>query len=254
MRYNSILMVTLLVALCISACKKRPDLVHGDGEKNTPTITLQFENVVGSRSLVLNNQSYTNAAGDTFTVTTFRYYISNVHFIDINNNEYAVPESYHLTDHQYDSTHKYVISDIPSNKYKAMRFLIGVDSVKNVSGAQTGALSVSNGMFWDWNTGYTMMKLEGQTPQSDTKYLTYHTGGYKGENSVLKWVTLPFAETQLIDTVVKKTIHLKVDVTEIFKTPHTLSFKDMSLVMSTGPAAKKIADNYADMFSIDHID
>jgi hypothetical protein len=35
----------------------------------------------------------------------------------------------------------------------AIKFLLGVDSLKNVSGIQTGALDPAKGMFWTWNTG-----------------------------------------------------------------------------------------------------
>jgi hypothetical protein len=42
--------------------------------------------------------------------------------------------------------------------YNRLSFVIGVDSARNVSGAQTGALDPANGMFWTWNTGYIMAK------------------------------------------------------------------------------------------------
>ena len=37
----------------------------------------------------------------------------------------------------------FTIKDVPYGKYKSVEFLIGVDSVRNFSGAQYGALAVS---------------------------------------------------------------------------------------------------------------
>ncbi len=67
-------------------------------------------------------------------------------------------------------------------------FLLGVDSLHNVSGAQTDALDPAKDMFWTWNTGYVMAKLEGNSPSSalvNNKY-EFHVGGFSGKYNVLK--------------------------------------------------------------------
>jgi len=243
-----------LVVLQLAACTKKPDPVSGGGGSETyPALKVEFANEVDGTKLVLKN-AYKNANGDTFKVTTFRYYISNIALINDAGGKYTETESYHLIDHAFDTTYGFTMKNIPEATYTKISFLIGVDSLRNVSGAQTGALDVNNGMFWDWNTGYTMVKIEGETPNSDTKYFTYHTAGYKGENSVLRWVTLTLPQPVKISKAETHTLHMKTNVAEIFRNPVTFNFKDFSLVMSTGSAAKKIADNYADMFTIDHID
>jgi hypothetical protein len=61
-----------------------------------------------------------------------------------------------------------------------MEFMIGVDSARNNSGAQTGALDPTNGMFWSWSTGYIMAKFEGTSAQSPAaaNALKFHIGGF----------------------------------------------------------------------------
>jgi hypothetical protein len=243
----------LLVVLQITACTKKPDPVGGGGTETFPAFKIEFSNQVDGKPLVFK-EAYKTANGDTFKVSTFRYYISNIALINDAGGKYTETESYHLIDHAFDSTHWFTLKNIPEGTYTKIMFLIGVDSVRNISGAQTGALDVNNGMFWDWNTGYTMMKLEGETPNSDTKYLTYHTAGFKGEHNVLRWVTLTLPKAVKISKSETHTLHLTANVGEVFRTPYIISLKDFSLVTSTGAAAKKIADNYADMFSIDHIE
>ena len=54
---------------------------------------------------------------------------------------------------------------MPAGNYNSLSFLLGVDSMHNVSGAQTGALDPANDMFWTWNSGYVMAKMEGASPR-----------------------------------------------------------------------------------------
>ena len=43
---------------------------------------------------------------------------------------------------------------------------LGVDSLRNVTGVQTGALDPAMDMYWTWNTGYVMAKLEAAAQQA----------------------------------------------------------------------------------------
>jgi len=48
-------------------------------------------------------------------------------------------------------------------------------------------------------------------------------------------------------------IHFKTDISEIFKTPNTINLATTYNVTMPGPMAKMIADNYADMITVEHI-
>ncbi len=59
-------------------------------------------------------------------------------------------------------------------------FLIGTDSLTNVSGLFDGALDPLNGMYWAWNSGYINIKIEGSSSLSSSldKKFEFHVGGY----------------------------------------------------------------------------
>ena len=46
--------------------------------KNNNTLTLHFENYAGDRILKLDDAIYKNGLNQPFTVTKFKYYISNI--------------------------------------------------------------------------------------------------------------------------------------------------------------------------------
>ena len=252
------LITGLLVAvgiMTIASCRKKPDPVT-----NTPAVDgslkMEFSNVVGENGLVLNTQSYVNAAGDTFYVSAYRYYISNIILNRTNGQSYAEPNSYHLLDQEDLASRKIRLENVPGGEYSSVTFTIGVDSTKNVNGANTGAIDPGNGMHWTWNTGYIMAKLEGiaNTSAAPRKAFTFHIGGYSGPYNALKTITLPFPEKAVVSASNIPNVHVFSNVLEWFKTPTTISFRDMNEIMSIGPESRKIADNYADMFVVDHVD
>lgn len=236
-------------SFAISSCKK-------DENPTTPskegTVLLEFYNKVGSDNLKIDGTVYTNLNGDNFTVSKFNYYISN---IKLNNNDgsssFAETESYHLLEQSTASTLSFSLSKVPAGTYKSITFTIGVDSLRNVSGAQSGALDPAKGMFWSWTTGYIMLKLEGTSPQStqtDNKY-QLHAGGFKGTYNTVKTITLNLPNTIIVNGD-ENHIHLNADVQKLLGNPNPVKFAETAVIMSAGANAKALADNYAGMFTI----
>jgi len=256
------LIISALSVITFTNCKKDPaEPSNNNNNNNTNTATtgkliLTFEAMFGDSALVLNNKTYVTANGDSVKISTFKYYISNITLTKTDNSTYTVPESYYLVNHNTSSTVSFTLNNIPVGQYKAIKMLIGVDSARNVSGAQTGALDPANGMFWSWSTGYIMLKLEGKSPQSGSasKNFFYHIGGFSGTNNVLKWITPSFnSATANVSGSMTPKIHFKTDISEIFKTPNTINLATTYNVTMPGPMAKMIADNYADMITVEHI-
>ncbi|MBN8694942.1 MAG: hypothetical protein J0L87_00305 [Bacteroidetes bacterium] len=255
-KYFSLLALT--ASLVFTSCKKDPD---EEPAPTTPAATtgslnLHFENMVDTNALVLNSQFYTNANGDTFNVTKFNYYISNIKLLKSGVVKYTESNSYHLLQASDLSSLEIALSSVPFDTYDGIEFMIGVDSARNVSGAQTGALDPANGMFWSWSSGYIMVKMEGTSPQSPSMggALTFHVGGFSGANNTLKTVSPAFnAETAIVSSSITPEIHFAVDLSEMFKNPTTTNFATTNMIHMPGAAAKTIADNYADMFSVEHI-
>lgn len=237
--------------LASAGCRKKPDPVIVDPPPTNKEVHINFVNYAGDDSLKLNTATYTNAANEQFTISIFNYYISNVRLVSAGGNDYVEKESYHLVREGINGSRHFHLQDVPPGDYKAISFVIGVDSARNVDGAQTGALDVTNGMFWDWNTGYIMAKMEGTSEASSTanKTFKYHTGGFKGENNVLRTVQLDFPTAISIKGEVSGDVLIKADALKWFA-PQTISIASVNTVMMPGANAMKLADNYAKMFSI----
>lgn len=252
-----------LIAITLTNCKKDKDKEpEPEPTPVAPTVTtgslkINFEAMVGSDDLVLGTSTtYTNQAGNTFNVTAYKYYISNIKITKMDNSVWTETNSYHLIDHT-DSTSTLVsIPNVPFGNYKAIEFMIGVDSARNNSGAQTGALDPTNGMFWSWNSGYIMAKIEGNSPQSTAaaNKLTFHIGGFSGVNKTMQVVSPSFnGDTAKVTNTISPEIHLSSNLLEWFQTPTMVDFSTTNTIHMPGASAKTIANNYADMFTVEHI-
>jgi len=220
-------------------------------QKQKEGITLNLHHYVGEKQLVLDDSTYFNSLNQSFTISKFNYYIGQIHLIKTNGEEVILKE-YHFVSEDEEKTEskKIILNNIPSGEYCAMSFIIGVDSLDNCSGSQTGALDPINAMFWTWNTGYVFMKLEGKSAFSSAtgNHLEYHIGGYKQPTNSIRAINLSFLSPIVI---VKKApavnVHLKVDVLEILKTPNPIDF-NIKPTVNTVADASIIANNYCDMF------
>ena len=117
--------------------------------------------------------------------------------------------SFHLIDESVPESQSFSLS-VPEGNYSSLNFLLGVDSLHNVSGAQTGELDPAKDMFWTWNSGYVMAKLEGNSPSSalvNHKY-EFHIGGFSGKYNVLKNIELHFPENKTINFAAGQNIEI----------------------------------------------
>lgn len=246
------------IALLLTNCKK--DLVEPAAPlKEQPvsgSISIEFETVIGDSALVFATRTYTNQAGNTFKITKLKYYISNIKLIKQDNSSWSESYSYHLIDHSTTNGGVFTITGVPFGTYKSIEFMIGVDSTHNVSGSQTGALDVANDMFWDWNQGYIMAKFEGTSPQSTAtgnKFM-YHVGGFSGANNAIRIISPSFnGATANVSESVTPEIHIKNELLNWLNTPNQMNFSSVNVIMMPGTNSKKVADNYAASFSVEHI-
>lgn len=224
-------------------------------EESTPPVqtgnlSLRFDHVVGEAPLQLNGPPYTTPAGETFTVSQFAYYVSNIRLRRADGTEFAPADRYYLVREDEPDSKHLTLAGVPAGRYTALSFVIGVDSARNCSGAQTGALDPVHGMFWSWNTGYIFLRLEGNSPQSPQPYqkLQLHVGGFKGAANCIRTVAFPLAGDGLrVEPGRQAQAVLGVDVAELFTGPLPIRFAEYSAVHG-GPKAVQLADNYADMF------
>ena len=222
---------------------------------NTGTVNITFINTVKGKPLELNTGSYTNPFGEAYTVSKFKYYVSHVSMAGAKGVVNEV-ENYYLVDESKPETLHFSLT-IEAGNYNSLNFLLGVDSLHNVSGAQSGALDPLNDMFWTWNSGYVMAKIEGHSPQSKivNNKLEFHIGGFMGKNNVLKNITLNFAPGKILNIQPRKTsrIIIETDIDTWWQQSNDIKIAEHAVCSTPGALAKKIADNYANMFSIKDI-
>jgi len=220
--------------------------IYADTLTAQQPLRLQFVNMLGD-SLVQLGASYKNAFNEPLTIRNFKYYISHIQVKDDEGNWYTIAEDYFLVN-EADSSTKQINSNYNGKGITAIRFLLGVDSMHNISGVQTGALDPAKGMFWVWNSGYVMAKLEGKSAASRSpgNYFTYHIGGYKSNENAARWIELTLSST-------KKSCHniiIKADAGKWFIAAHDIKIAEHPVCHEPGNLAMQIADNYAQMFSI----
>ena len=234
----------------ISACRTK-DKVTITAPSGTGQVKMEFFNMAGSSTLNMGNQWYENEHGDSFKVSKFNYYISNIR-LNGSTSTYTESNSYHLVEQSDLTTTSFDMANVPYDTYTSVTFMIGVDSLHDVTGTQSGALDPINDMFWSWTTGYIMMKFEGVSPRSTQTSgdILFHTGGFTGANNVLKTITVSFPQAITVTSNGENHIHLSADVLALFKSPHIIDFSALNLVNTPGPNALLIADNYANMFSV----
>lgn len=246
---------TMLLTLAFTSCKKDEATNPTTDEKGA--FTLEFENVVNSSPLVLETQNYTNANGDSFNVSVFKYYVSNIKLTKTDGSIYSVPESYILVDASKPTSLLNSLNSIPAGDYTKISFIIGVDKDRNLAGAQTGALDPALGMFWTWNSGYIFVKFEGTSPQSTAvnKGLTFHIGGIVDPNNTIRTFSTEFSAGNplRIREDKKPQLHFKVNVASLFTGKKNISFANLNFTMG-GANSVIVADNYVDgLFKLDHI-
>lgn len=231
---------------------------------------VHFDNRAGSAELVLGSTSYTNAAGQAFTVSKFDYYVSNFKFKKTDGSYYVVPQasSYFLIKENAPTSQELSFASIPEGDYTEVTFTVGVDSARNCMdiSQRTGVLDPAAGgagMYWSWNSGYIFLKMEGTSPEapldsvSNTRPFMFHVGGFGGYSSQtinnLRTVTIPFNKTIAIrQDGDKPSAHVFVDAIKVMNGSTNISLASNSTVMFS-TFSLNLSANYANMFALDHI-
>ncbi|MFN8355190.1 MAG: MbnP family protein [Spirosomataceae bacterium] len=236
--------------------------------QKTGSLSIHFDNRVGSEDLVLNTKSYTNASGNEFKVSLFQYYVSNLELVRKDGSSYVVPqdESYFLVRENRPETQTITLNNIPKGSYVGLRFVIGVDSTRSASeiGQRKGCLDVGGegkDMYWAWNSGYIFVKMEGTSPQIQLTgnrkepIFMYHIGlfggiGDKKTLNNIKQANLDFGGKLKIKAEQTAQIEVQADASKLFNGTTNVDLAKNPTVMA-GPYSKNVADNYTQMFSFE---
>jgi hypothetical protein len=217
-------------------------------------VNIIFRHLVGKQPLVLDDSSYVNPFGESYSLRKFKYYISNISFFSAG--KIVSKNNYYLVDQSIAGSMQLPLQ-LPENRYDSIRFLIGVDSLMNTAGAQSGALDPLNDMYWTWQSGYIMQKLEGSSPQSKVvnNKVEYHLGGYGGVNKTQRWIAFKFKESKPLQ--VKKgqisSIIIEADINKFWQGSKAVSINENPVCSTPGMMTNQLADNFSSMFSLKNI-
>ena len=209
------------------------------------SVKMQFKPVFSSESLILNEKQYTTAQSDTLSVSTFRFYLSNIQYIFEDGSTFSEPSSVHLLDAEKEESLLFEVKNVPNKKLQFVNFNIGVDSLTNVAGALTGDLDPIQGMYWAWNTGYINAKIEGKSKSCKTpkNVFEFHIGGYLSPFNTLRKIQLT-PKNRISDS---GKITIEVDASKWFS---NIKLAETNSVLLPNKTAMMIANNYNQMFKI----
>ncbi|MFT3909222.1 MAG: hypothetical protein QM737_07315 [Ferruginibacter sp.] len=254
-----ILMFSCILALC--SCKKDNKPQYNADVK--ASLSVEFDNIAGADDLLLNTGTYTNASGETFSVSKLKYFVSNFSLIKTDGSKYIVPQDscYFLIDESDETTHEPILN-VPEGEYTSISFVLGVDSLRSTLDIdhRTGVLdpaTLAADMYFDQNSGYIFFNMEGNSPAAVAGNYIYHVGGYGGASAPtinnIKTITLDLTSrgTPKVQAGKETNIHLMVDVLKIFTGSSNVSIATNSSV-TFDPFSASIANNYANMIRHDH--
>lgn len=251
----------LSLLVLISSCGKDPVTTNNNGNSTNPwdtvtayqgillasegSINLNFSHYYGTVPVVYVSKQFTNAAGDTFNIENISYRISNVSLQKPDGNWINLG-NYHLNNGPDAFKYSLNLPKVPAGVYRRISFLLGVDSVRNHTGDQSGGLDPTY-MYWNWTSGYIFFRLNGRLKDNNT--YGYDIGG---DENLLNF------ELDMSGYKVKKSlinVDVKLDVKEFFHNPYNYSIKNDGAMVHApaAPAMIKLLPNMGDMFSLSDV-
>lgn len=231
------------------------------------TLTIRFDNYIGDRPLLLNEEVYENGLGQKFSLTTVNYFISNISLTQKNGKQYTLTpdESYFLVKSSEQGS-KTIKLRVPAGQYQSISFTLGVDSLRSTmdlsrrKGALDPAGGMIDGMYWSWNSGYIFFKMEGLSPaapldKTGNHKFRFHIGGFGGYNKPglnnIQKISLDFKTFGKLKLAVEKEslIRIKADLLRVFDGDTQVDLSKNASVMF-GSFSSLVAKNYRSMFSV----
>lgn len=253
------------------ACDNDSDDISTDTDPvaGTGGMILKFDNVAGNQDLKLDSTAYTNSSGEDFTVSRLNYFISNIKLVREDGKTYTIPQdsSYFRVLESDPKSQMITLKQLPEGNYTGIEYMIGVDSLRSVSGIEKrgGALDPAgdpegDGMYWAWSSGYIFLKLEGSSSKASSANgkFYYHIGFFGGYDSKtvnnIKTVKLDFAGNKaVVQGSNVPQVRVIGDVQKIFDGPVPISVAAHPSIMFDFALSSDVANNYKSMFRFGEI-
>jgi len=233
----------LLAAFALSACGDDPTELEGFG-----TVVIQFDHVVDGAALAMNTGTYTNAMGNSYSVSKLEYVMSDF-TLSRSDGDFEMTGQ-HYRDATDATTATLTLSDVPAGQYTTLTFVFGVPASVNTTGSLPDLDAA--GMAWPamMGGGYHYMRNEGAyTPTGGgTANFTTHTGPTMGADYTFT-VTLTLPSALTLDDGESYTVNVEMDVNEWYTAPNDWDFNDYGLIMGNADAQTLLRANGASVWS-----
>lgn len=210
------------------------------------TLKIHINHFANGKRIQLSDSTYYSALGEAYQIKRLKYYISRQGFAnDLKDTAFLI-DAFSNTGFEI---------KVKPGTFIEFIFTLGIDSIMQSTGAQTGALDVMNGMFWTWNSGYINFKLEGYADSSsaDLNRIEHHIGGYRQPFATDKKIIINFKKPFKIKPNKKYELALNFNLDEYFNKAKKSLIKNNPLIMSSGLPAFEIAETFPYLFSFEKI-
>ena len=156
----------------------------------TPIVKLKITPLFNNQSIT-ENTWFVSSQKDSIQFTKLKFYFTDFQVKSIKGEINTIDHSNYLIDIFQPETLEIQLSTVSFSNGDELSFNLGVSSDMNTTGAHSGALDPSNGMFWSWQSGYINFKIEGISPSSKTRQnkFQFHIGGYQSPYNTLRRLT-----------------------------------------------------------------
>jgi hypothetical protein len=252
--YSRIFNIAVLAIILLQvACKGK------DPQPANSTVNITMKHEVNGQNLELESGSYTNTSSENYSVSTFKYIVSNFVLTKTDGSVVTLTKDkcIHFVNASEVASQSFQLTDVPAGDYASLSFVYGIDSATNMSQSHDGVPG-STGMFWAWNSGYIFMKYEGK--RADNTEFVYHIAGSGGTVDVpagnnVRLVTIPFGGAKLsVGGDVSPKLTVNVNTAKIFDGTSTFTIQNLGMIMTTTGDAGRIASNAAQMYSFGSIE
>lgn len=236
---KSVFFVILLTSVFLASCddnnNDEEEVFNGIKFEQTGALTVNLSHKFNNQNLVLGT-NYVTALNDTVNLSEFKYYLSCIQ-LQTKAGNWIELKNYNLVNLDVPLKHALTFNNIPANTYTKIKFIVGVDSLENFDGLQTGDLDVTYGMYWNWAMGYVFFRIKGRYNGNNS--LTLDLGG----NDNLPHIELDLSQFKNKGSAIK--LNTSVDLAEIFVSPNNYKLDGTNDAMhrASYPACPLLRDN-----------
>lgn len=233
----------ILLILAMSCTKKNDD------KPSTNAVIFQMDHHIDGSPLVLNNIQYTNAFGNSYSVSRLQYFISDIRLTAANGDVTHIDTAFYVDAADAQTTTLKPSIQIPSEEYVAVQFVFGLNEAMNINGAFPNP--PENNMEWPipLGGGYHYMKLEGKVNAGEVQNnFQAHSGPTNGNQN---FIQLNFNNLKFIpDASQTLRIIIEMNINNWWNNPHRIDLNDITMVMGNQAIQEQFKANGMDVFSL----